>query len=354
MKIALLISGGVDSSLALKLLVDQGHKVTAFYLKIWLEDELEYLGSCPWQTDLSYASAVCAQLNVPLEVVCLQKEYWHHVVRYVIDEVKAGRTPSPDLLCNQYIKFGCFYDHIGSSFDYVATGHYAQIGMVKGRVTLKTAVDPIKDQTYFLARLSEQQLSRVLFPIGHLYKHEVRALAEKHMLPTSQRKDSQGICFLGKIDFGDFVRHHTGVRKGALVEYETGTVMGEHDGFWFYTIGQRKGIGLSGGPWYVVAKKPEENTVFISRLYHEPDKQRNAFSVSSCNWIGNLPPEQLTCKIKIRHGAAMHDGTLTLINADRTAGYVQLQENDQGIAPGQFAVFYDGDVCLGSGVIEGS
>lgn len=351
MKIAVLVSGGVDSSVALKLLVDQGYEVTAFYLKIWLEDELSYLGECPWEVDLHYVSSVCKQLGVPLEIISLQKEYWQYVVRYVIAEVSSGRTPSPDLLCNQFIKFGCFYEQVGSSFDYIATGHYAQIDAVQGASRLKLATDLVKDQTYFLSRLSEQQLKRALFPIGHLYKHEVRSLAQSHHLETAQRKDSQGICFLGKINFNDFIRSHTGVKKGPLIEFETGICMGEHEGFWFYTIGQRKGIGLSGGPWYVIAKNPTENSVFISRMYHAPDKLRNKFFVSECLWICFQPPQHLVCKIKVRHGVSMYQGELTFTDAERTKGFVILNERDQGLAPGQFAVFYDNDVCLGSGII---
>ncbi|KKQ49382.1 MAG: tRNA-specific 2-thiouridylase MnmA [candidate division TM6 bacterium GW2011_GWF2_38_10] len=349
MKIAVLVSGGVDSSLALALLKEQGHDLTAFYLKIWLEDELAYLGNCPWEEDLSYAQSVCDQFNVPLSVVPLQKEYWNRVVAYTIDQVKHGHTPSPDIMCNQYIKFGCFFDKIDDCYEKVATGHYAQVEHTNGLYWLKKAIDPIKDQTYFLSQLSQEQLSRALFPIGHLPKSEVRTLAAHYGLATQARKDSQGICFLGKIPFSEFVRHHLGDRTGPLIEYETGNHVGTHQGFWYFTIGQRKGIGLSGGPWYVVAKNPKTNSVYISKNYFSEEKERSTFLVSSCHWIAT-PPTTPHLHVKLRHGPALYACTLTPFND--TQWIVHLDGRDQGIAPGQFAVFYDQDYCLGSAVID--
>ncbi len=350
MKIAVLVSGGVDSSVALALLKEQGHDLTAFYLKIWLEDELAYLGSCPWEEDLDYVTKVCEKLTVPLQVVPLQEEYWSRVVAYTVNQVREGRTPSPDILCNQHIKFGCFFDKIDPSFEKVATGHYAQIEEKDGLFLLKRAKDSFKDQTYFLSQLNQSQLSRALFPIGHLLKPEVRALAAQYNLPNKERKDSQGICFLGKIEFSEFIKHHLGERAGDLVEYETGAVVGQHQGFWYFTIGQRKGIGLSGGPWYVVAKDPIKNIVTISRNYFSPDKKRNILQVGDFNWVTVLPPENNALQVKLRHGEALYNCTLELI--DRSRGLVLIDGQDQGIAPGQFTVFYDGDYCLGSAVIE--
>src|SRR3989344_1035324 len=188
MKIAVLVSGGVDSSVALAFLKNKGHDVTAFYLKIWLEDELSYLGNCPWEEDLRYARAVCEQLSVPLRVVSLQKEYWERVVSYTVRSVKKGLTPNPDMLCNREIKFGIFYEKYGATFDKIATGHYAQIEERKGKTHLKRSPDPIKDQTYFLALLSQEQVAKALFPIGHLLKKEVRAIAEEYDLATKRRK----------------------------------------------------------------------------------------------------------------------------------------------------------------------
>lgn len=350
MKIAVLVSGGVDSSVALALLKDQGHDVTAFYLKIWLEDELSYLGSCPWQEDLAYVQAVCDQLNVPLEIISLQQEYHDTVARYTIEEIKKGRTPNPDVLCNSRIKFGFFLKQIDDSYEKVATGHYAQVHHTAIGPVLSMSPDQIKDQTYFLSYLLTEQLSRALFPIGHLQKEEVRALAHQFNLPTKDRKDSQGICFLGKLKFSDFIKHHIGEKPGNLVEYETGKVLGKHKGFWFFTIGQRQGSGLAGGPWYVVSKDVQANKVFVSRTYHADDKQRNQFNVSECNWIMQPTGKAQLVQVKLRHGKNLHQALIEPCGDNEYR--VTLTTNDQGIAPGQFAVFYDNHVCLGAGIIR--
>ena len=349
MKIAVLVSGGVDSSVALKLLKEQGHDVTAFYLKIWLEDELSYLGDCPWQEDLEYARAVCKQLDVPLEVISLQKEYWDQVVSYTVAEAQAGRTPNPDILCNQRIKFGAFFDKIDNSFSKVATGHYAQVKFEKGQYHLYKGPDPVKDQTYFLSYLSQEQLARALFPIGNRNKAQVRQLAEQFNLPTKARKDSQGICFLGKLRFSEFLKYHLGEKPGNLVEVETGEIVGTHNGYWFYTLGQRQGLGLAGGPWYVVSKDIDQNSVYISRNYYAQDKSRDSFNIGNLNWVGTLP-EKTELGIKIRHGKMITPARVMFDDQNKTLS-VKLSGRDQGIAPGQFAVLYDGDRCLGSGII---
>jgi tRNA (5-methylaminomethyl-2-thiouridylate)-methyltransferase len=351
MKIAVLVSGGVDSSVALRILKDQGHEVTAFYLKIWLEDELAYLGECPWEEDLAYVRTLCDDLNVELQVISLQSEYHTRIVEQTIAQVKSGLTPNPDILCNQHIKFGVFYEKIESSYDLVATGHYAQVEHVHGMVRLRCAPDKVKDQTYFLSQLTQAQLARALFPIGHLQKQQVRELAQHYNLPTKDRKDSQGICFLGKIKFRDFVKHHLGNATGDIVEIETGNVVGTHDGFWYYTIGQRKGLKLSHGPWYVVSKDVDRNIVYISRRYHAPENERNTFYITHCNWIaGEWPDTSKKLDIKIRHGEQMHSGRL--IRYDDNKGLVVLDKRDQGIASGQSAVFYNEGICLGGGIIS--
>lgn len=362
MKIAVLLSGGVDSSVALRLLKDQGHDLTAFYLKIWLEDDLSFLGKCPWEEDLGYVEKICKQLDVSFQVIPMQKEYWSSVIDYAINEVKQGRTPSPDLFCNQQIKFGAFFDKIDSSFVSVATGHYAQVspafaqgfggfssGEENGEFLLKKAKDKFKDQTYFLSLLNQKQLSRAIFPIGDLLKSEVRELANKFDLPTKKRKDSQGICFLGKIKYDEFLKHHLGIKKGDLIEIETGKIVGTHEGFWFYTIGQRKGIGLSGGPWYVVDKDTKKNTIYISKNYFSTEKQRDTFKVTKFNWISGRTPNKINLQVKIRHGEQFYNCALNF--ESENLGVVKIDKRDQGIAPGQFAVFYDGDICLGCGVI---
>ncbi len=349
-KIAVLVSGGVDSSVVLSLLKEQGCDVEAFYLKIWLEDELSYLASCPWEEDLGYIQKICDSLSVKLHVISMQETYWQKVVAYTIAQVRAGCTPSPDILCNEFVKFGAFFDVIGDVYDAVATGHYAQREDRDGVAFLKCAKDPIKDQTYFLSRLSQEQLKRSIFPIGHLLKSEVRLAAERLALPNKNRKDSQGICFLGKFKFSDFIKHHVGTKQGDLVEFETGKKLAEHEGFWFYTLGQRKGIGLGGGPWFVVSKDTSRNIVYISRDYYAQDKQRTAFIATDCRWISGVVPSG-KCRVKIRHSEQFDDALISFKNEEKTVLHVTLSKSDQGIAPGQFAVFYQDDYCLGAGVI---
>lgn len=348
MKIAVLLSGGVDSSVALRLLQEKGNDLTAFYLKIWLQDEFSFLGDCPWEEDLEYARGVCEQAGVPLEVLPLQDEYWEHVVSYTISEIKEGRTPNPDIFCNKLIKFGQFYDKIDDSFEKVASGHYASVENDNGIYKLRRSPDPVKDQTYFLAYLTQQQLSRALFPLGKYEKKEVRDFAEKYNLPNKNRKDSQGICFLGQIKFNEFVKHHLGEIKGDIIEIETGEKKGEHNGYYFFTIGQRSGLGLSHGPWYVVDKDVKKNIVFISKE-NKSERSRSIFEAGKFNWINNLVPGKKDLLVKIRHGARFYECNLNFLNDDKAR--VELATPDQGIAPGQFAVFYDEMVCLGGGVI---
>lgn len=383
MKIAVLTSGGVDSSVALKLLKERGYDLTAFYLKIWLEDDLKFLGAdCPWEEDLQFVRQICSDNGIPLKIVPLQKEYFDTVVSYTIEEVKAGRTPNPDIMCNNQIKFKLFLEKAGENFDKVATGHYARVAYKKrdiitdididfykrknfeedlakgGKYILKTAPDPIKDQTYFLSNLRQEQLEKLIFPIGDLSKEEVRELAQKYDLPNKDRKDSQGICFLGKLKYDDFLKHYLGEKKGDFVEHETGEKLGEHEGFWYFTIGQRKGIKLPDGPWFVVDKDKEKNIVYISKKYYEEDKKRDEFEVEDLNWFDeNLSPVRTLknagrtrLKVKLRHGPKIYDCLVSSLPKGRLK--VKLSENDQGIAPGQFAAFYYEDICLGSGVIR--
>ncbi len=352
----MLLSGGVDSSVALALLKEQGHDITAFYLKIWLEDETSFLGHCPWEEDLSYARAVCKQLDVPLSVVPFQKDYYKRVVSYTLNEVRAGRTPNPDVLCNREVKFGAFVERYGADFEKVATGHYARVHTdARGITHLLRAPDPIKDQTYFLAMVRQEQLAHALFPIGHLQKKDVRALAETYGLPTAQRKDSQGICFLGKISFRDFIRHYCGVHPGNFVDSATGAVLGRHDGFYFYTIGQRKGLNLNGGPWYVCDKDPQKNIVYVAHGFAQHDQWRDTFDIGGCNWIVAPPQNGERLAVKLRHGVSFYMCTIKKNdsgdNASDVSWSVKLEAKDQGITPGQFAVFYRDDECLGGGVI---
>jgi len=363
LKIAVLTSGGVDSSVALKLLKDQGHSVTAFYLKIWLEDELSFLGECPWEEDLGFVRQICKDAKIPLEVISMQKEYWDRVVSYVIAECKAGRTPNPDIFCNQQIKFGQFYEKIDPGFEKVATGHYARVEERGGLFHLIRSPDPVKDQTYFLSYLNQKQLSRALFPIGQYLKFQVRALAEQFDLPNKNRKDSQGICFLGKIPYREFIKHHLGEKTGDFINQSTGKKVGEHSGYWFYTIGQRFGLGLSGGPWFVVGKNIPKNQIILANGYTPQEVLGDEMKVENVNWILGAPPVSVphggsesrlqvvhNLYVKIRHGAALHPCTIRKSD-DRIR--VKLDEMIHGIAPGQFAVFYDDQECLGGGMIIG-
>jgi tRNA (5-methylaminomethyl-2-thiouridylate)-methyltransferase len=350
MKIAVLLSGGVDSSVALSLLKLKGYDITAFYLKIWLEDELSYLSECPWQEDLFYVQTVCKDLNVKLEILSLQKEYYNEIIKYTLNEIKNGRTPNPDIMCNNRIKFGVFYKYIKDEFDYIATGHYAKkIVDQNNRVKLLRSKDAIKDQTYFLSNLTIQQLKKALFPIEDLEKHEVRKLADKFDLATKKRKDSQGICFLGKLKFNEFIKYHFNDQEGDLIEYETNKIVGSHNGYWYFTIGQRKGIKLPQGPWYVVKKDIEKNIVYISRNYFLLNKERNELSICETNWFNESPKENQEYLIKLRHGAEFNIAYITEIKNGIIT--IKLKNKDQGISSGQFAVIYNNLECLGSGRI---
>jgi tRNA-specific 2-thiouridylase len=349
MKTAVLLSGGVDSSVALALLKEQGHDLTAFYLKIWLEDDMAFMGRCPWEEDLDYASAVCLQLGIPLETIDLQKEYHDIVVDYTIKELKAGRTPSPDIMCNMNIKFGKFIDKIDPSYELIASGHYAQIENKDDLFYLKSAPDPVKDQTYFLTYLKQEQLKRLIFPIGTFNKNEVRQLAEKYNLPNKLRKDSQGICFLGKIKYNEFVWFHLGEQEGDIIDIQNDKVIGKHNGYWYYTIGQRQGLGLSAGPWYVVKKDIENNIVYISTEKMDFSVPRSSFKVRDLNWIPQKT-DITELQVKLRHGPTKHDCKIEYL--DDNSIIVNLKNENESIAEGQFSVFYDGEYCLGGGIME--
>lgn len=345
--IALLFSGGVDSSVCLKKIKDDGYNVTAFYIKIWLEDELKYLGNCPWEEDINFVSKTCKDLGVKFEVVSLQKEYWRKVVNESIQEIKHGLTPNPDIWCNEKIKFGSFLDKVGVDFDKIASGHYANVEEKNGKIYLKKSKDSFKDQTYFLSRLSQLQLKKIMFPIGNMTKKEVRDFAEKNNLYSKNRHDSQGICFLGKIKFSEFLKENIGEKKGDIIDRETGNKLGVHKGFWFYTMGQRQGLGLSGGPYFVVEKNIEENIIFVSKSL-PVNCGNNFFEIINCNWIPELPKTGLY-DIKIRHGEKTIKGEF--IEQDNRY-FILLSSKDRGLAEGQSAVLYKDEYCLGGGIIK--
>ena len=356
---AVLLSGGVDSALALALLREAGHELTAFYLKIWLEEELAFLGDCPWEEDMAFATAVCRQLEVPLEVVPLQDEYRRAVVEYALTALRAGHTPSPDVLCNRAIKFGAFGDRLAADYEAVASGHYARLRRLPdGRRQLLRGVDPVKDQSYFLAYLRPDQLSRLCFPIGGLRKSEVRAEASERQLAPRARPDSQGICFLGKLSYRDFVRAHLGEQPGPIRESGTGTELGSHRGHWFHTIGQRQGLGLGNGPWYVVAKDVAANAVDVS---HDPAAAApDAVALVGGNWIEPLPDTasgDQPVLVRIRHGDTPRPATLGSALAADGAGAPTLRFDAPvpGVASGQFAVLYSASepaLCYGSAVMQ--
>jgi len=354
MNIATLLSGGVDSSVVVHLLCEQGHKPTLFYIKIGM-DGAEYM-DCSAEEDIELAMAIARKYGLKLEVIDLHKEYWDGVATYAIDKIKKGLTPNPDVMCNKLIKFGCFEQQAGKDFDKTATGHYATTVEKEGKVWLGTAKDPVKDQTDFLAQINYLQVSKLMFPIGGLMKHEVRDIALKAALPSARRKDSQGICFLGKINYNDFVRRFLGEKEGAIIELETGKRIGTHRGYWFHTIGQRKGLGLSGGPWFVIRKDIQENIIYVSHGYDVETQYGYQFRMHDFHFITDNPwkegGEEHDVTFKIRHTPEFLKGRLTRVGDD-----YQLVSSDklQGIAPGQFGVVYDKDarICFGSGEIAG-
>ena len=264
-------------------------------------------------------------------------------------------TPNPDVMCNKLIKFGCFEQRVGKDFDFTATGHYATTLQRDGKTWLGTAKDPVKDQTDFLAQIDYLQVSKLIFPIGGLMKQEVREIANRAGLPSAKRKDSQGICFLGKINYNDFVRRFLGEKEGAIVELETGKKVGTHRGYWFHTIGQRKGLGLSGGPWFVVKKDIEENTIYVSRGYGVETQYGNEFRMHDFHFITDNPwkgqEKEVDIIFKIRHTPEFTKGKL--IQEGEKLFHILSSEKLQGIAPGQFGVIYDEEVkvCVGSGEI---
>ncbi len=358
MKIAVLISGGVDSAVAVYRLLEQGHDLHLFYIRIGLDNGE---GDCSADEDIEMCTLIARRFGLPFDVVSLHQEYWDNVMEYALRTVRQGLTPNPDMMCNKMIKFGYFEQRWGHLYDMTATGHYATvITDSDGHKWLGTAIDPVKDQTDFLARISYEQLNHLMFPIGDLPKEEVRRIAAEVHMPNAMRKDSQGICFLGKINYNDFIRRHLGERPGPIVEIETGRKLGEHRGFWFHTIGQRKGLGLSGGPWYVVRKNAHDNVVYVSGGYDTAKQYGDTLPltemhyISGCPWTSEDLAKGVDITFKNRHTPEFTDATMTLApNGDYV---VRAAHQVQGIAPGQFCVIYDKERhrCFGSGIITGA
>ena len=353
MKIAALVSGGVDSSVVVHQLKEAGYDPVIFYIKIGMENTDGYM-DCPSEEDIEITTFIAKKYGCRMETVSLQDDYWEKVVGYAIDAVRRGLTPNPDMMCNKLIKFGVFEDKWGRDFDRIATGHYATTTEVDGKIFLSTAADRVKDQTYFLGQVDYLQVSRLMFPIGHLHKREVRAVAAREGLPSAMRKDSQGICFLGKINYNDFIRRYLGERPGEIIELETGKKLGEHKGFWFHTIGQRKGLYLSGGPWFVIRKDIERNIIYVSNGYDTETQYGKTVNLQGFHFITEDPwgdfQDGKEIAFKIRHTPDFTFGTVR-----RTGDIYRIESDDkiQGIAAGQFGVIYDKTctVCIGSGTI---
>jgi len=353
MNIAALVSGGVDSSVMVHLLKEAGYDPTIFYIQIGMEEKDGFV-DCPSEEDIEITSFIAKKYGCRFEIVSLHEEYWENVVSYTIEAVKRGLTPNPDMMCNKLIKFGSFEQKWGKEFDKIATGHYATTTTVEEKTYLSTAADHVKDQTYFLGQIDYMQVSKLMFPIGHLLKPQVREIALKAQLPSAQRKDSQGICFLGKINYNDFIRRYLGEKEGLIVQLETGKIVGKHKGYWFHTIGQRKGLGLSGGPWFVVKKNSEENILYVSNGYDPETQYGKVINLQGFQYItediwGDFKDEK-EITFKIRHTPEFTNGKLTKIN---DIFRIHSEEKIQGIASGQFGVIYDKEshLCLGSGMI---
>ena len=354
-RIAVLLSGGVDSSVVLCLLARQGLHPDCFYIKIGPEEDEEW--DCSSEEDMEMATAVARKYGCRLEVVDCHREYWDQVTTYTMEKVKAGLTPNPDVMCNRLIKFGAFHEKCGHDYDLIATGHYAQTEIVNCKLSnrqikwLCTSPDPVKDQTDFLAQIYGWQLEKAFFPIGHLMKDEVRRIAEEEHLVNARRRDSQGICFLGKIDYDEYLRRYLGEQPGDVVELETGRLIGKHRGHWFYTIGQRKGLGFGGGPWFVVKKDVEQNVIYVSNGYDPATVYKKNFAVRDFHSInGIMPSEDIT--FKIRHTPEFHRAKF--VPTGNGQFVVQSEKSIHGVAPGQFCVVYDADHhrCYGSAEIS--
>ena len=351
-RIAVLLSGGVDSAVVVHELVQQGLQPDCFYIKIGPDEEEEW--DCTSEEDMEMATAVAHKYGCRLEIVDCHREYWDQVTRYTMDKVRAGLTPNPDVMCNRLIKFGAFHEKRGHDYDLIATGHYAQTEIDDdGRKWLVTSPDPVKDQTDFLAQIYDWQLKKALFPIGHYMKDEVRIIAEREHLVNAKRKDSQGICFLGKINYNEYIRRFLGEQPGDVIELETGRCIGQHRGLWFHTIGQRKGMGFGGGPWFVVKKDVEKNILYVSHGYDPETAYKQDFSVHDFHYLtplreGESLPHRVT--FKIRHTPGYLPATL-----EQTAeGFtVHADAPIHGVAPGQFCVVYDEQHhrCFGSAEI---
>ena len=355
-KVILGLSGGVDSAVAASLLKQQGAKVHALHMTNWEDDD----GYCTSAEDLQDARQVCEQLDIPLHHVNFAREYRDRVFNYFLDEYKAGRTPNPDVLCNREIKFGVFRDYakrLGG--EYLATGHYGRNKIVNGEAQLLKAADESKDQSYFLNAISSEALAESVFPLGDLRKAEVRVIARDNALPVFDKKDSTGICFIGERPFKEFLATYLPANPGQM-QTPDGQSLGEHSGLMYHTIGQRQGLGVGGRqdsgdePWYVAGKNLDENVLIVVQGEH-PLLYADSLEATDASWIGGPPKEiangqPFRCMVKIRY--RQPDQACEVLTSTDGNLIVNFEESQRAVAPGQFAVFYDGDRCLGGAVID--
>ncbi|WP_239254045.1 tRNA 2-thiouridine(34) synthase MnmA [Listeria ilorinensis] len=345
------MSGGVDSSVTAYLLKKQGYDVIGIFMKNW--DDTDEFGVCTATEDYEDVIRVAGQIGIPYYAVNFEKQYWEKVFTYFLDEYKLGRTPNPDVMCNKEIKFKAFLEHAESlGADYVATGHYARVREEDGEVKLLRGIDQNKDQTYFLNQLSQEQLSKVMFPLGGMEKSEVRQIALEAELATAKKKDSTGICFIGERNFKSFLSEYLPAQPGEMMTLE-GKRMGKHDGLMYYTIGQRHGLGIGGDgdPWFVAGKDLEKNVLFVAQGFHHDSLYSDSLIATDISFTSNKPKEKefhATAKFRYRQ---KDTGVTVQLHDDGTAS-VLFDEPVRAITPGQAVVFYDGDVCLGGGTID--
>lgn len=346
------MSGGVDSSVAALVLKEAGYDVVGIFMKNW--DDRDESGFCSADADYDDVRRVCDQIGIPYYTVNFEKEYWDRVFVYFLEEYKRGRTPNPDVMCNKEIKFKAFLEKaMQLEADFLATGHYAQIGQEAGLFTLLRGADQNKDQSYFLYTLGQEQLAKTLFPIGHLTKKQVREKALQANLATAQKKDSTGICFIGEQDFKAFLSRYLPAQPGEIRTLD-GELKGQHDGLMYHTLGQRKGLGIGGAgePWFVVGKDLATNTLLVAQGKEHPALYTEALRATDLSWVAGEPPgEKFECTAKFRY--RQKDQNVS-VQITEEGAHVDFHEKQRAITPGQAVVFYDGEVCLGGGTIEES
>lgn len=349
------MSGGVDSSVTALILKQKGYEVIGVYMKNW--DDTDEFGHCTSEADAEDVRRVCEQIEIPYYTVNFEKEYEEKVFAYFLDEYKKGRTPNPDIMCNREIKFGDFLEkamQLGA--EYIATGHYARIERSDGEYRLLRGIDANKDQSYFLNKLNQYQLSKAMFPIGHLPKSEVREIALKAGLATAKKKDSTGVCFIGERNFKEFLSNYLPAQSGDMLTPE-GEWKGKHDGLMYYTLGQRQGLGIGGSgngePWFVVDKDIKNNILYVVQGGNDPRLFSIGLLASDVEWISRKEPLvdlELKCTAKFRY--RQPDQGVTVKNMGNNQYEIKFDSPQKAITPGQAVVFYDGDVCLGGGVID--